>query len=73
MIISALLLTPAALATPPAILEQVSQPQAYDWQFQTLKTDGTQKADNAKTMSGSLRGTQSFLGGALVIDDWNND
>ena len=73
MIISALILTPLALATPPAAAQQCVQHATYDWQTQIMKIDGGQKADNTRPMSGSLRGTQSFVGGVLVIDDWNND
>jgi|GEM_PF-3203487 len=64
------LLTPAMLAmSPPSI---PATQHTYDWETQRteMTVDGQfVSPENA----GTMRGTQSFVGTALTIDDWNQD
>ena len=66
-VIASLLLTPAAIATPPPNVPAVVQ--TYDWKTQCSA------GFEANGPSGSVRGSQSFVGSppVLWIDDFNAD
>lgn len=71
MIISALVLTPAALATPLSAIQYDVRPPTYDWQSQTMVLEGHENA--SKPMSTTFRGKQSFVNGSFVIDGYDSD
>lgn len=64
------LLTPAMLALSPP---QSPAPESrYDWQSQTASLyDSTGKA--ADVNNATVRGSNSYVGNNLTIDDWNSD
>ena len=69
--ITALILTPAALAAQPNVpqnAEPASSTSNYNWETQT----GSPKGPWAY---GTMRGTQSYVGGSMTvtIEDWNSD
>ena len=71
MIISALILTPAALATPLSVIQSDVRTPTYDWQSQTMLVEGHDNA--SKPMSTTFRGKQSFVNGSFVIDGYDSD
>jgi hypothetical protein len=66
----AALVTPAALATAP--MNEPAPETAYDWKSQKSVTLSVGDERFRQNM-GTFRGTQSFVNGTLVIDDWNSD
>ena len=64
------LLSPAMLAMSPPNMPATQH--TYDWQAQrTEMTIGGQSVSSRNI--GSLSGSQSYVGGTLTIDDWNQD
>jgi hypothetical protein len=64
------LVTPAMLAMAPPSMPAIDY--SYDWQQQRSEiTLNGEKLDNIA--AGSMRGSNSFVGGTLTVDDWNQD
>jgi hypothetical protein len=66
------ILTPAVLAIAPSHAP-VEKPE-YNWNTQRQETLSSEaNVSGPRMMSASFRGTQSFVGTALTIDDFNSD